>query len=167
MAYIQERTLNRNLVFFTPRGAGLETSGAWPWSIKAAPTPTPHTHTGTALHQQHNRPEEGGWGGSHSPDRPDMSLGRSGDLALVTSFLLWVYSKSLAAKDILKEVVLGAGVFLRSNMAQGVAEIHADRKTAPLPHGKEGGVGGEPVSSSSGCTSWVHPRLKAILSFSS
>lgn len=94
-----------------------------------------------------------------------MSLGRSGDLALVTSFLLWVYSKSLAAKDILKEVVLGAGVFLRSNMAQGVAAIHADR-TAPLPHGKEG-VGEEPVSSSSGCTSWVHPRLKAILSFSS
>lgn len=51
-------------------------------------------------------------------------------------------------------------------MAQGVAAIHADRRTAPLPHGKEG-VGEEPVSSSSGCTSWVHPRLKAILSFSS
>ena len=52
MAYIQERTLNRNLVFFTPRGAGLETSGAWPetsgawpWSIKAAPPSPPHTHT--------------------------------------------------------------------------------------------------------------------------
>ena len=40
-----------------------------------------------------------------------MSLGQFGDLALVTSFLLWVYSKSLAAKDILKEVVLGTGVF--------------------------------------------------------
>ena len=94
-----------------------------------------------------------------------MSLGQFGDLALVTSFLLWVYSKSLAAKDILKEVVLGTGVFLRSNMAQGV--IHEDRRTVPRPHGKEGGVGEEPVSSSSGCTSWVHPRLKAILSISS
>ena len=61
--------------------------------------------------------------------------------------------------------VLGTGVFLRSNMAQGV--IHEDRRTVPRPHGKEGGVGEEPVSSSSGCTSWVHPRLKAILSFSS
>lgn len=96
-----------------------------------------------------------------------MSLGRFGDLALVTSFLLWVYSKSLAAKNVLKEVVLGTGVFLRSNMAEGVAVIHEDRRTVPLPHGKEGGVGEEPVSSSSSCTSWVHPRLKAILSFSS
>lgn len=97
----------------------------------------------------------------------DMSLGQSGDFTLVTSFPLWVYSKSFAVKDILKEVVPGAGVFLRSNMAQGVAVIHEDSRTAPLPLGKEGGVGEEPVISSSGCTSWVHPRLKAILSFSS
>lgn len=96
-----------------------------------------------------------------------MSLGQFGDLALVTSFPLWVYNKSLAAKDILKEVVLGAGVFLRSNTAQGVAAIHEDSRTAPVPRGKEGGVGEDPVSSSSGCTSWVHPRVKAILSFSS
>lgn len=41
-----------------------------------------------------------------------MSLGRFGDLALVTSFLLWVYSKSLAAKNVLKEVVLGLEFFL-------------------------------------------------------
>ena len=62
-----------------------------------------------------------------------MSLGQFGDLALVTSFPIWVYNKSLAAKDILKEVVLGAGVFLRSNMAQGVTAIHEDSRTAPYP----------------------------------
>ena len=108
MAYIQERTLSRNLVFFTPREAGLETSGNWLWSIKAPC----HTHTlGLLCTSITTGLRKEGGGAPPAQTGLDMSLGQSGDLALVTSFPLWVYNKSLAAKDILKEAALGGWSF--------------------------------------------------------
>lgn len=96
----------------------------------------------------------------------DMSLGRFGDLALVTSFLLWVYSKSLAAKNVLKEVVLGTGVFLRSNMAEGVAGSMRTEGQSPYPTVRKEELV-RTVSSPSGCTSCLSQAESHFSPFSS
>lgn len=125
--------------------------GAWVWSLRAPPTLAETYCARVPALQQAQEAWVWGLTTQSSEKVPgnrvspflkraglDMSLGPLWRLKKLTSnlqgVLLWAYTKSLLLQRIiLIEVVLGAGVFLRSNIALVARKQGEDSRMAPPP----------------------------------